>query len=71
MERLGRIHPSQLLVCVGKTQLITRGKPVNLIEPEAGKQIRHGRVRPNNERPLRHICMERKHKRLKLTDDQK
>lgn len=60
MKRFVRIHPSQLLISICKTQLITRSKPVNFIEPKTGEQIWHWGVCPNDERTFRYICQKKK-----------
>lgn len=50
------ISPSEFVICVGKTQLVTRSKSFNLVKPKARKQVRHWCVGPNDERPFWYIC---------------
>lgn len=37
IERFLGVHPSQLVVCICKTELITRCKPIDLVKPKARK----------------------------------
>jgi hypothetical protein len=39
IKRFARILPFQLLVCICKTQLITRSETFNFIEPKTGEQV--------------------------------
>lgn len=55
MKRSVRVHPSQLLIGICKTQQITRSKPIYFIEPKTWERIWHWGVFSDNKRTFWYI----------------
>lgn len=50
------VSPCELQKRVRKTELVPRSEAVDFVEPEAGEEVGHGRVLPDDKRSLRNVC---------------